>query len=114
MNISVKELNAAIELKNKGMSLEIRDPKENLLGSLVVTGTGVIWCKGKTSQDKGSKITWAKFIDYMNADNAVTKAKPAKKTGAAKKAAAAPIPAEKAANVFPVAAKRAKKTAPQE
>jgi len=41
MKVSVKELNAAIELKTKGMALEVLDNNGALQGSLIVTGTGV-------------------------------------------------------------------------
>lgn len=83
MKVTIKDLSAIIELKNKGMELEVRDPSENFLGDLIVTRTELIWCNGKTGRIKGSKISWASFIAYMNDKAAAAKVKPAKKVKAA-------------------------------
>lgn len=65
MKVSVKDLDATIEVKNNGIELEVRDPKGKFLGDLVVNKTGLIWCKGKTTRAKGEAITWSTFIQLM-------------------------------------------------
>lgn len=82
MGVSVKELNAEIELKNKGMELEIRNPKGEFQGDVVITKTGITWCPGKTKPENGIKVSWDKFAEIMNGQ-----AKPAAKKAPAKKAA---------------------------
>ncbi|RMF81204.1 MAG: hypothetical protein D6744_07435 [Planctomycetota bacterium] len=65
MNVRIKKFEIEMELKNKGVELEIRDTKNVFLGDLVVTKTKLIWCRGKTSPKNGKGITWDKFIKYM-------------------------------------------------
>lgn len=88
MAVTVKELNATIELKNKGMELEIRDAKGEFKGDVVVTKTGITWCKGKTKPENGIKVSWDKFAELMEGQ-APAKKPAAKKAAAAKKAPAA-------------------------
>jgi hypothetical protein len=54
-----------MEVKNKGIELDVYDTNDKHLGDLVVTKTGLTWCKGKTAPENGTKITWEKFIAYM-------------------------------------------------
>eukprot|EP01034_Spumella_vulgaris_P023753 gene23753-30011_t len=86
MKVAIKDLSVVMELKKTGMELEIRDNQENFLGDLVATGTGLIWCNGKTGRANGEKISWADFIAFMNSRTASAKAKPAKKVAAKKPA----------------------------
>ena len=104
MKVSVKELNAAIELKTKGMALEVLDNNGALQGSLIVTGTGVVWCKGKSNPDKGVKISWTKLIESFANTDVKPKAKPAAKAVPAKSAKTI-VEKSKAPVAKPVAAK---------
>lgn len=70
MKVKIKEFDVAMELKNKGMELEIRDTSDNFLGDLVVTKTSLIWCKGRTSRNNGKKMKIEKFIELMEQDRA--------------------------------------------
>lgn len=65
MNVSIKEFNVAMELKNKGIELDVYDNENNHLGDLVITKTKLIWCPGKTNPENGHQITWNDFIEYM-------------------------------------------------
>lgn len=65
MKVSVKELQATIELKTKGMELEVRKPDGTHLGDLVITKTKLVWCKGKTRPENGVVVKWDKFIEWM-------------------------------------------------
>ena len=65
MNVSIKDFNVAMELKNNGMELDVYDNAGKHLGDLVITKTRLVWCPGKTSVKNGHAISWAEFIDYM-------------------------------------------------
>lgn len=69
MQVKIKSFDVAMELKNKGIELEIRDTSGNFLGDLVVTKTKLIWCRGKTSRANGKNITLTKFIEQMENDD---------------------------------------------
>jgi hypothetical protein len=65
VNVSIKDFDVAMEVKNKGFELDIADTNGDHLGDLYVTKTNLIWCKGKTSRKNGTKIKWTDFIEYM-------------------------------------------------
>jgi hypothetical protein len=65
MKVSVKDLSVSMELKNKGIELDVYDNGGTHLGDLVVTKSKLIWCKGKTGTENGIPIKWADFISYM-------------------------------------------------
>ncbi len=103
MDVAIKSFDVAMDVKNKGIELEIREPNDGVkLGNLVVTKTHLIWCPGKTQLANGKKIKWTEFVEMANAVAApakkvIPKKSPAKKA-AAKRAAkktssAAPAPA---------------------
>jgi hypothetical protein len=65
MDVSIKKFDVKMNVKNKGMELEVVDPKVGHLGDLVVNRTKLIWCKGRTTPAKGKKVLWKDFIAYM-------------------------------------------------
>ena len=65
MKVSIKSLNASMEIKHKGIELEVYDNQENHLGDLVINKAKLTWCKGRTTAAKGVKISWEEFIKYM-------------------------------------------------
>ena len=65
MKVGVKQFNVEMELKTKGMELEVRDNDGNFRGDFVVTKKGVIWCKGKERRASGVNLDWDKFIELM-------------------------------------------------
>ena len=65
MKVLIKKFDVPMELKNKGIELDVRKPNGRRLGDLVITKTGLTWCKGKTTPAKGDKATWAQFIRWM-------------------------------------------------
>ncbi len=66
MKVLIKEFGLDMEVKTKGIELEIRSPDgKKQLGDLVVTKTQIIWCKGKTTPAKGVPVKWKKFIEWM-------------------------------------------------
>ena len=65
MKVSVKDFSVSMEIKNKGVELDVYDNNNSHLGDLVVTKTGLTWCKGKTTAANGKKIKWEDFIAQM-------------------------------------------------
>ncbi len=56
MDVSIKKFQVAMDLKNKGIELEIQRPNgAGHLGDLVVTKTRLIWCPGKTLPENGRR-----------------------------------------------------------
>jgi hypothetical protein len=66
MKVSIKKLGISMDIKSKGMELDVysTDGKTHL-GDLVVTMTGLTWCKGRTTVPNGVKRTWKEFIAFM-------------------------------------------------
>jgi hypothetical protein len=65
MNVNIKDFNVKMELKNKGIELDVYDSSGSHLGDLVVTKTRLIWCPDKTSRQNGHAVSWTDFIEYM-------------------------------------------------
>ncbi len=64
MKVNIKKFEIDMEVKTNGMELEVRTPDGiSQLGDLKVTKSGLEWCKGR--REKGKKISWEKFINYM-------------------------------------------------
>lgn len=65
MKVTIKNFNVQMEIKNTGIELEIRSPDGNTqLGDLVITKSGVTWCKGRTTPANGIRKTWKEFIAW--------------------------------------------------
>lgn len=62
MKVYIKKLAVDMEIKNKGVELEVRDTQDQHLGDLYVTRTGLTWCRGRTTRRNGKKMPWSKFI----------------------------------------------------
>ena len=65
MQVSIKDFTVSMEIKNRGVELDVYANDGKHLGDLVVTKTGLTWCKGKTQPENGKKINWKDFIEYM-------------------------------------------------
>jgi hypothetical protein len=66
MKVSVKSFDVDMELKNKGVELEIREADGTFVGDLVITKTKLIWCQGKTTRENGKEMPLPEFIEMMN------------------------------------------------
>lgn len=93
MKVTIKKFDVDMQLKYKGMELGIFDKDEKQIGDVVVTQSGLTWCKGRKTPAKGDKLTWKVLIDLIEAHAA--KAAPAKKPKRAKTAAVAAQPVAK-------------------
>jgi hypothetical protein len=65
MKVSIKDFAVSMEIKNKGIELDVYTPDGTHLGDLVITKTNVVWCKGRTTPANGKKLSWTKFIEHM-------------------------------------------------
>jgi hypothetical protein len=65
MKVSIKDLNVSMEVKNKGIELDVYDGSENHLGDLVVAKGGLTWCAGRVRKENGIRVSWNEFIDWM-------------------------------------------------
>jgi len=66
MNVTIKTFNVAMEVKNAGIELEIRDTANNFLGDLIITKTSLIWCEGRTRRQTG---TSAALLEQRRVDS---------------------------------------------
>ena len=55
-----------VEVKTSPERYRIWDNQDNLLGSLYINKTRLVWCEGKTQFSNGTPIEWEDFIQYMN------------------------------------------------
>ena len=65
MKVSVKTFALSLDIKNKGIEIDVSDTKGRHLGDLWVTKTELIWCRGRTSRVNGEHITWEDFVQWM-------------------------------------------------
>jgi hypothetical protein len=63
MKVSIESFDVAMEVKQKGVELRVKDPDGTFHGDCYVTMTGLVWCKGKTGKDNGVKIPWKDFME---------------------------------------------------
>jgi hypothetical protein len=68
MKVQIVDFAVSMEIKNKGVELDICTNDNKHIGDLIVTKTGLTWCKGKTTPANGVKITWDDFIAYAESD----------------------------------------------
>jgi hypothetical protein len=65
MKVRIKKFNVDMEVKTKGIELDVYDSTGKHLGDLVVSKAQVVWCPGRTTPAKGKKLKWEKFIAMM-------------------------------------------------
>ena len=54
-----------MDVKTKGVEFRVKDNEGKFLGDMYVTSTGLVWCSGRTTKEKGIKVSWADFIEWM-------------------------------------------------
>lgn len=65
MNVSIKNFDVKLDVKNNGVEFEVRDTQNKHLGDCIVTKTGITWCKGKTKAANGKWVSWNELIEWM-------------------------------------------------
>lgn len=68
MKVSIKDLSVSMEVKNKGIELDVYDNQDVHLGDLIITKSGLTWCKGRTRKENGVAASWSEFISWMESD----------------------------------------------
>jgi len=63
MKVLIKSFDVAMEVKQRGVELEVRAPAGDHHGDCYVTMTGLIWCKGRTSKAHGVRMTWDQLME---------------------------------------------------
>ena len=69
MKVSVKDFSVSMEIKNKGIELDVYDNNDKHLGDLVITKSKLVWCKVRTKVENGVEISCKDFIAYMEPDD---------------------------------------------
>jgi hypothetical protein len=65
MRVTVKSFDVDMEVKNNGIEFEVFTPDgKTHWGDLVLTKSGLIWCKGRTRRENGQKISWDDFTTW--------------------------------------------------
>ena len=60
MEVWIKSLQVDMQVKQKGIELEVRSPDGGAqIGDCYATSTGLVWCKGKTKKENGIKLKWS-------------------------------------------------------
>ncbi|AWZ01709.1 hypothetical protein RHODOSMS8_02181 [Rhodobiaceae bacterium] len=62
--VKIKSFDVGMEVKNKGVEFEIKIDDTHV-GDLIVSKTGLNWCKGRTKPTNGRKINWKKLIELI-------------------------------------------------
>jgi len=65
MNVKIKDFGIAMELKNRGMELEVKDNSGTHLGDLCIGKGTIEWCKGKTRRGGGNQVSWDDLISWF-------------------------------------------------
>jgi len=78
MKVTIKSFDVAMEVKQKGVELEVKSPDGTQFhGDCFVTMTGLIWCRGRTKKENGTKISWDQLMEICGTEeklNAALKA----------------------------------------
>jgi hypothetical protein len=64
MDVWIKEFNVDMQVRNKGIEFEVRDPNGGHRGDLILTKAKLEWCEGR--KRSGVSKTWEEFINWMN------------------------------------------------
>ena len=62
MVVKIKKFDLDLEIKNKGLELEIRSTNDEFLGDMIINKKGITWCKGKKTPKNGISKNWEEII----------------------------------------------------
>jgi len=70
MEVWIKSFDVDMQVKQKGIELEVRNANgTDQLGDCYATMTGIIWCKGKIKKENGVKVKWADLALLCSSDD---------------------------------------------
>ena len=70
MKIEIKDFSIDMEIKNKGIELDVTDNEGEHLGDLIIGKAKLTWCKGKKQKKNGIEIEWKDLIEFFDSKNA--------------------------------------------
>jgi hypothetical protein len=71
VEVRIKKLDINMLVKQNGIEFEVRTPDgASQTGDCYLTMTGLVWCKGKTTKAKGTKISWDELAVVLGSDAA--------------------------------------------
>jgi len=65
MKVTIQDFDVGMEVKTNGIEFRVRESNGTHLGDCYLTKAGLIWCKGQTQRANGKKVSWKKFIKWM-------------------------------------------------
>jgi hypothetical protein len=65
MQVLIKDFAVEMSVRNKGVEFQVHDNAGKFIGDCYVTKTGLIWCAGKTTRQKGITVSWDRFVKLM-------------------------------------------------
>jgi len=66
MKVWIKKFDVNMEVKSKGIELEVRTPDgDRQIGDCYVTMTGLIWCNGRVGKANGIKLSWEELMELL-------------------------------------------------
>jgi hypothetical protein len=65
MNVSIKDFQVDMSIKNNGIELEVRSPQGRHLGDLCIGRGTIEWCSGRTRRGRGKRISWENLIEFF-------------------------------------------------
>lgn len=68
MKVVIKDFSVEMEIKNKGVDLQINGNNGEFKGQLSITRTGLIGCKGKTKRKTGVPVNWDQSIEWVEGE----------------------------------------------
>ena len=75
MKVQIKSFDVNVNVKSKGIEFEVRTPDgSSQIGDCYVTMTGIIWCKGRTQKNNGTKIGWDELASILQTQASKNKA----------------------------------------
>jgi len=70
MKVSIKSFDVAMDVKQKGIELEVKSPDgKQFYGDCFVTMTGLTWCSGKTKKENGVKVKWEELMELAGSED---------------------------------------------
>ena len=72
MKVGIKSFDVKMDVKNKGIELEVHNPSNGNehLGDCYVTKGGLIWCEGKKERKNGIKLGWKQLMEICKSEEA--------------------------------------------
>ena len=63
MKVWIKKIEVEMQVKNNGVEFEVRSTDDTRqIGDCYATSTGLTWCLGKKTKQKGVQIKWGELM----------------------------------------------------